>query len=126
MALSVMVKTNWNYKQYIKLWIDFSNNGDLEDAGELVYDQKYTINNTTYTFTVPPTAFNAPVRIRMIMVYNNMQVLYGNNGIPIHFIFVIEKLAWSIKYVYVSLKWTNVLFLVETKNNSNLWSFFFS
>ena len=40
------------------------------------------INNTTYTFTgnitVPPTAFNGPVRMRLIMVYNNTPVLCGN------------------------------------------------
>ena len=80
--LSVVVKTNGNYRQYIKLWIDFNNNGNLEDAGELVYDQNYMINNTTYTFmgnfTVPPTAFNGPVRMRLIMVYNNTPVLCGN------------------------------------------------
>ena len=80
--LSVVVKTNGDYQQYIKLWIDFNNNGNLEDTGELVFDQNRTINNTTYTFTgnfnVPPTAFNGPVRMRLIMVYSTTPALCGN------------------------------------------------
>lgn len=80
--LSVVVQTNGAYQQYVKLWIDFNNNGNLEDDGELVYNQTQMINNTTYTFTgnitVPPTAFNGPVRMRLIMVYNNTPVLCGN------------------------------------------------
>lgn len=80
--LSVVVRTNGNYQQYVKLWIDFNNNGNLEDAGELVYNQTKLINNTTYTFTgsitVPSTAFNGPVRMRLIMVFNNTPVLCGN------------------------------------------------
>lgn len=79
--LSVVVVTNGAYQQYVKFWIDFNNNGNLEDPGELVYDQTQLINNTTYTFTgniaVPPTAFNGPVRMRLIMVYNNVPQLCG-------------------------------------------------
>jgi len=80
--LSVVVRTKGSYHQYVKLWIDFNNNGNLEDSGELVFQQDQLINNTTYTFTgnitVPPTAFNGPVRMRLIMVYNNTPLLCGN------------------------------------------------
>ena len=80
--LSVVVKTNGPFQQYVKLWIDFNNNGNLEDAGELVYNQTQMINNTTFTFTgnvtVPPDAFNGPVYMRLIMVFNNTPVLCGN------------------------------------------------
>lgn len=81
-GLSVVVRTNGPYEQYVKLWIDFNNNGNLEDAGELVFNQNQLINNTTYTFTgnitVPLTAFNGPVYMRLIMVYNNVPQLCGN------------------------------------------------
>ncbi|RTL13815.1 MAG: hypothetical protein EKK56_03715, partial [Flavobacteriaceae bacterium] len=80
--LSVVVQTNGNYQQYVKLWIDFNNNGNLEDAGELVFDQNYVVNNTIYTFTgniaVPLTAFNGPVRMRLIMQYSGSPQLCGN------------------------------------------------
>jgi uncharacterized repeat protein (TIGR02543 family) len=77
---SCVVKTNNTYKEYVKLWIDFNNNGNLEDPGELVYDQNYTFNGTqTYSanITVPLTAFNGPVRMRLIMVFNAVPVLCG-------------------------------------------------
>jgi hypothetical protein len=80
--LSVVVRTNGPYQQYVKFWIDFNNNGNLEDAGELVYNQTQMINNTTFTFTgniaVPAHAFNGPVRMRLIMVFNNVPQLCGN------------------------------------------------
>lgn len=78
---SCVVKTNNSYQEYVKLWIDFNNNGNLEDAGELVYNGVYTFNGTqTYSanITVPATAFNGPVRMRLIMVYNAVPVLCGN------------------------------------------------
>ncbi|NHM05529.1 beta strand repeat-containing protein, partial [Flavobacterium celericrescens] len=80
--LSVVVQTNGPYQQFVKLWIDFNNNGNLEDAGELVFDQNYVVNNTTYTFsgniTVPLGAFNGPVRMRLIMQYSASPQLCGN------------------------------------------------
>ncbi len=80
--LSVVVRTNGAYQQYVKLWIDFNNNGNLEDAGELVFNQTKMIDNTTFTFTgniaVPAGAFNGPVRMRLIMVFNNSPVLCGD------------------------------------------------
>ncbi|MCL6462087.1 MAG: hypothetical protein I4O51_09495, partial [Flavobacterium micromati] len=80
--LSVVVRTNGPYQQFVKLWIDFNKNGNLEDAGELVYDETQMINSTTYTFngniTVPPTAYNGPVNMRLIMVYNSTPTLCGD------------------------------------------------
>ncbi|WP_344817412.1 GEVED domain-containing protein, partial [Flavobacterium cheonanense] len=80
--LSVVVTTNGPYQQFVKFWIDFNNNGNLEDPGELVYDETEMINSTTYTFTgniaVPAHAFNGPVRMRLIMVYNNIPELCGD------------------------------------------------
>lgn len=78
---SCVVKTNSTYQEYVKLWIDFNNNGNLGDPGELVYDQNYTFNDTkTYAanIAIPSTAFNGPVRMRLIMVFNANPVLCGS------------------------------------------------
>jgi hypothetical protein len=80
--LSVVVTTNGLYEEYVKFWIDFNNNGNLEDPGELVFDQSQFISNTSFTFTgniqVPANAFNGPVRMRLIMVYSSEPQLCGD------------------------------------------------
>lgn len=79
--LSVVVRTNGPYQQFVKFWIDFNNNGNLEDEGELVFDQTQLINNTTFTFSgnilVPQNAFNGPVRMRLIMQFSASPTLCG-------------------------------------------------
>jgi gliding motility-associated-like protein len=79
--VSVTVKTNSNYQEYVKIWFDFNGNGDLNDAGELVFNQVNTFNGT-YVYsgnvTVPATAFNGDVYIRTVMVYANSPALCGS------------------------------------------------
>jgi gliding motility-associated-like protein len=79
--VSVTVKTNSNYQEYVKIWFDFNGNGDLNDAGELVFDQVNSFNGT-YVYsgnvTVPVTAFNGDVYIRTVMVYANSPALCGS------------------------------------------------
>jgi gliding motility-associated-like protein len=78
--VSVTVKTNSSYQEYVKIWFDFNGNGVLSDAGELVFDQVNTFNGT-YVYsgnvTVPASAFNGDVYIRVVMVYANSPALCG-------------------------------------------------
>jgi hypothetical protein len=78
--VSVTVKTNSSYQEFVKIWFDFNGNGNLSDAGELVFDQVNTFNGE-YTYsgnvTVPTTAFNGEVYIRVVMVYANSPALCG-------------------------------------------------
>ena len=80
--ISYTARTNGNYNQYFKLWIDFNGNGNLNDAGELVFSSNGVIPNTTQTFnktfTVPTTVFNGEVYMRFIMVYSSSPTLCGN------------------------------------------------
>ena len=78
--VSVTVKTNSSYQEFVKIWFDFNGNGVLSDAGELVFDQVNTFNGTleyTGNVTVPSTAFNGDVYIRVVMVYANSPALCG-------------------------------------------------
>ena len=78
--VSVTVKTNSSYQEFVKIWFDFNGNGNLNDSGELVFDQVNTFNGT-YVYsgnvTVPTTAFNGEVYIRVVMVYANSPALCG-------------------------------------------------
>jgi uncharacterized repeat protein (TIGR02543 family) len=80
--LSVVVVTNGPYQQFVKFWIDFNNNGNLEDPGELIYNATQLINSTTFTFNtniqVPADAFNGPVAMRLIMQYSAQPQLCGD------------------------------------------------
>jgi gliding motility-associated-like protein len=78
--VSVTVKTNSSYEEYVKMWFDFNGNGDLNDPGELVFDQVNTFNGThvySGNVTVPSTAFNGDVYIRVVMVFANSPALCG-------------------------------------------------
>ncbi len=81
--VSVTVQTNSTYREYVKIWFDFNGNGDLSDAGELVFDQNNSFNGT-YTYSgnvlIPTSAFNGDIYIRVIMVFNNTPVLCGSYG----------------------------------------------
>ena len=79
--VSVTVKTNSSYEEYVKIWFDFNGNRDLNDAGELVFDQVNTFNGThvySGNITVPASAFNGDVYIRTVMVYANSPALCGS------------------------------------------------
>jgi hypothetical protein len=79
--VSVTVKANSTYHEYVKVWFDFNGNGNLQDAGELVMDQNHTFVGThvyTGNVTIPTNAFNGPIYIRVIMVFSAVPQLCGN------------------------------------------------
>ncbi|GAB4094174.1 HYR domain-containing protein [Flaviaesturariibacter terrae] len=79
--VSVTVQAASTYLEYVKIWMDFNGNGNLQDAGELVMDQNATFVGT-YVYngniTVPTTAYNGPIYMRVIMVYSNVPQLCGS------------------------------------------------
>ena len=80
-SISFTAQTKGAYQQYFKLWIDFNGNGNLNDAGELVYSHTDTWTGTrsfNSTFTVPTSVFNGQVYARFIMVYSASPTLCGN------------------------------------------------
>ncbi|MFT5513407.1 MAG: gliding motility-associated-like protein, partial [Bacteroidia bacterium] len=67
------VTTGKSYKVYVKIYIDFNNDGDLDDAGELVYD---TYEKPTHldTIKIPKTATtNVLLRMRVMSDFNSIK-----------------------------------------------------
>ncbi len=63
--------TGTNYAEGYAVWIDYNNNGDFTDAGELVWSKAPSTNTTNSgTFTIPTGTAQAAVRMRVSMKYN--------------------------------------------------------
>ena len=79
--VSVTVVTNQTWHEYVKIWFDFNGNLNLQDPGELIFDQNYNWSGT-FTFsgniTVPSNAYNGIVYLRIIMVWAEVPQLCGN------------------------------------------------
>ena len=59
------------YDEYWRVWIDYNNNEDFDDAGELVYDAGSANQNVqTGSFTVPATVTSGLTRMRISMKYD--------------------------------------------------------
>ncbi|QNM86708.1 T9SS type A sorting domain-containing protein [Polaribacter pectinis] len=50
------VDSNGNFNHYIKVWIDYNNDGDFDDANEEIATSGGRVENFTANFTVPSTA----------------------------------------------------------------------
>lgn len=64
------ITTGPSYSEYVKIYIDFNNNGNLDDTGELVYD---TYNKTDHkdTIKIPASAkTNTLLRMRVMSDFN--------------------------------------------------------
>lgn len=55
------------YSEYFRVYIDWNNDLDFADAGELVYTSPAVTAATSATITVPTTASTAAVRMRVMM-----------------------------------------------------------
>lgn len=62
------------YNEYWKIWIDYNQDDDFSDAGELVYDAG-SLSNTTVSgsFVVSSTSLPGDTRMRISMKYNAAQ-----------------------------------------------------
>lgn len=78
--ISVTVQTNSTYHEYVKIWFDFNGNLNLQDPGELIFNQDaswFGTNTFSGTFTVPMNAYNGDVYLRVNMVYSVTPALCG-------------------------------------------------
>lgn len=55
------------YSEYFNVYIDYNNDKDFADAGELVYSSSGSSAAVSGTFTIPSTASSASTRMRVIM-----------------------------------------------------------
>ena len=59
------------YREAYRVWIDYNQDGDFNDAGELVYNRSRTsASSVSGSFTVPASALNGATRMRVSMKYN--------------------------------------------------------
>jgi len=79
--VEVDVATNGTqYHEYVKIWFDMNQNDAIEDPGELVFNvdkNVQTLGTFSGTVTVPSTAFNGHIYVRVIMQYNATPALCG-------------------------------------------------
>ena len=69
------------YKEYWKIYLDYNQDGDFADAGELLVSGSSSSSGTlSSTFTVPATAKTGPTRLRVIMSDNANTTACGSYG----------------------------------------------
>ncbi|WP_439184320.1 GEVED domain-containing protein [Carboxylicivirga taeanensis] len=72
--ISLYCQDNYNpgYNFYTKVWIDFNNDGDFDDADEEVANSNGKVDNFTGNFTIPATAIlNEPLLMRVAALEDN-------------------------------------------------------
>ncbi|WP_438422885.1 GEVED domain-containing protein [Aquimarina macrocephali] len=65
--------TGTTYSEAYAVWIDYNNNGDFNDSGELVWSKAASTNTSNSgSFTVPSGTSKTSVRMRVSMKYNGI------------------------------------------------------
>ncbi|WP_106794828.1 GEVED domain-containing protein [Aquimarina sp. Aq78] len=65
--------TGTTYSEAYAVWIDYNNNGDFNDTGELVWSKAASTNTSNSgSFTVPSGTSKTSVRMRVSMKYNGI------------------------------------------------------
>tara|TARA_R110000850_G_scaffold271031_2_gene404882 strand:+ start:280215 stop:283850 length:3636 start_codon:yes stop_codon:yes gene_type:complete len=71
---TITITPGWagtKYREAYRVWIDYNQDGDFDDAGELVYSRaRTTASPVSGSFTVPTSALNGATRMRVSMKYN--------------------------------------------------------
>ena len=63
--------TGRTYSEAYRVWIDYNQDGDFNDAGEQVYSRsRTTASSISGSFTVPTSALSGATRMRVSMKYN--------------------------------------------------------
>ncbi len=69
------------YNEYFKVWVDFNQDGDFEDAGELAFDAGSSSNSAVSgNLVVPVGALQGDTRMRVSMKYNAAPSSCGSIG----------------------------------------------
>ncbi len=61
----------FGYQEYWRIWIDYNQDNDFDDAGELAFDAGSTSSGTVNgSFTIPASALTGNTRLRVQMKFN--------------------------------------------------------
>lgn len=73
-SYTITITPGWagtKYREAYAVWIDYNQDGDFTDSGELVYSRSRTTNSpVSGSFTVPSAAKTGATRMRVSMKYN--------------------------------------------------------
>ena len=73
-SYNITINPAWSgtvYSEAYNVWIDYNQDGDFNDSGELVYSRSRTTSTSVSgSFTVPSSAQNGSTRMRVTMKYN--------------------------------------------------------
>src|SRR5690606_6835995 len=71
---TIIITPAWTgivYMEAYRVWIDYNQDGDFSDSGELVYNRtRTTASPITGNFVVPASALSGATRMRVSMKYN--------------------------------------------------------
>ncbi len=69
----IKITTGVNYKENVKVFIDFNNNGDLSDIGEMVFNGPKQLVNHNDSIKIPALAVtNTLIRMRVMSDYDSV------------------------------------------------------
>lgn len=75
-SVNITITPTWTgtiYAEGYAVWIDYNQDNDFDDAGELVYSRSATTATPiSGSFTVPTSAADGPTRMRVSMKYNGI------------------------------------------------------
>jgi len=73
-SYTITINPTWTgtvYREAYRAWIDFNQDGDFDDANELVYNRnRTTASQVSGTVSIPSSALAGSTRMRVIMRYN--------------------------------------------------------
>lgn len=58
------------FDEFFRVWIDYNQDGDFDDADELAYDSGSTSTSVSGTIAIPATALQGSTRMRVYMLYD--------------------------------------------------------
>ena len=78
----ISVKQGGSYLEQVRVWLDYNQDGDFEDAQELIFEERIPyISTASGTVTLPDTGMQGVTRLRVAMQWANPPLLCTN---PVH------------------------------------------
>lgn len=59
-----------SYTEFFRVWIDYNQDGDFDDADELAYESDATSTTVNGTIAIPASAMNGSTRMRVYMLFD--------------------------------------------------------
>jgi len=76
---NISITQGKNYEEFVRIWLDINQDGDFSDANETIYQEVFSILDTTKygSIIVPATALLGTTRMRVAMRWNRLPPVCG-------------------------------------------------